>query len=33
MPSDAFPGYDDPVNIEGEPEDVLKVLLCGLAAF
>jgi hypothetical protein len=28
MPRDAFPGYDpDPVNIEGEPEDVLKVLL------
>ena len=26
-PRDAFPGYDDPVNIEGEPEDVLKVLL------
>ena len=27
MPRDAFPGYDDPVNIEGEPDDVLKVLL------
>jgi hypothetical protein len=27
MPRDAFPGYDDPVNIEGEPEDALKVLL------
>jgi hypothetical protein len=27
MPRDAFPGYDDPVNIEGEPEDVPKVLL------
>jgi hypothetical protein len=27
MPRDALPGYDDPVNIEGEPEDVLKVLL------
>jgi hypothetical protein len=27
MPGDAFPGYDEPVNIEGEPEDVLKVLL------
>ncbi len=26
-PRDAFPGYDEPVNIEGEPEDVLKVLL------
>jgi hypothetical protein len=27
MPRDAFPGYDDPVNIEGEPDEVLKVLL------
>jgi hypothetical protein len=27
MPRGAFPGYDDPVNIEGEPEDVPKVLL------
>jgi hypothetical protein len=27
MPRDGFPGYDEPVNIEGEPEDVLKVLL------
>jgi len=27
MPRDAFPGYDEPVNIEGEPEDVVKVLL------
>lgn len=26
-PRDAFPGYDDPVNIEGEPEDVISVLL------
>jgi hypothetical protein len=26
-PRDAFPGYDDPVNLSGEPEDVLKVLL------
>jgi hypothetical protein len=26
-PRDAFPGYDEPVNIEGEPDDVLKVLL------
>jgi hypothetical protein len=26
-PRDAFPGYDDPVNIEGEPDEVLKVLL------
>jgi hypothetical protein len=27
MPREAFPGYDEPVNIEGEPEEVLKVLL------
>lgn len=27
MSPDAFPGYHEPVNIEGEPEDVLKVLL------
>ena len=27
MPRDAFPGYDDPVNIEGEPDAVLKLLL------
>jgi len=26
-PRDAFPGYDEPVNIEGEPEEVLKILL------
>lgn len=26
-PRDAFPGYDEPVNLNGEPEDVLKVLL------
>jgi hypothetical protein len=26
-PRDAFPGYDDPVNIEGELDDVPKVLL------
>ena len=26
-PRDAFPGYDEPVNIEGEPDEVLKVLL------
>jgi len=24
---DAFPGYDDPVNIDLEPEEALKVLL------
>jgi hypothetical protein len=27
MPREAFPGYDDPVNIDGKPEDVLKLLL------
>jgi hypothetical protein len=27
MPRDAFPGYDDPVNIDLEPEEALKVLL------
>jgi hypothetical protein len=27
VPRDAFPGYDDPVNIDGDPEDVLKLLL------
>jgi hypothetical protein len=26
-PRDAFPGYDDPVNIDMEPEDALRVLL------
>ena len=26
-PRDAFPGYDDPVNIDMEPEEALKVLL------
>lgn len=26
-PRDAFPGYDDAVNIEGDPEDLLKTLL------
>jgi len=26
-PRDAFPGYDTPVNIEGELDDVLKLLL------
>lgn len=26
-PRDAFPGYDDPVNIEGDPDDVLKLLM------
>jgi len=33
MLRDAFPGQHDPVNIEGEPEDVLKVLLCGVTVF
>ena len=27
VPRDAFPGYDELVNIKGEPDDVLKVLL------
>ncbi len=27
MARDAFPGYDDPVNIDLEPEEALKVLL------
>jgi hypothetical protein len=27
VPRDVFPGYDDRVNIEGESDDVLKVLL------
>jgi hypothetical protein len=27
VPRDAFPGYDDPVNIDAEPEDALRVLL------
>jgi len=26
-PRDAFPGYDDPVNIEGDPEEILRALL------
>lgn len=26
-PRTAFPGYDDPVNIEGDPEEVLRRLL------
>ena len=26
-PRDDFPGYDDPVNIDMEPEDALNVLL------
>jgi hypothetical protein len=26
-PRDAFPGYDDPVNIEGDAEEVLSELL------
>jgi len=27
MPRDAFPGYDEPVNIDGDPEDLLRSLL------
>lgn len=26
-PRDAFPGYDDPVNIDGDFEDVVEKLL------
>jgi hypothetical protein len=26
-PRDAFPGYDDPVNIDMEPEEALKTIL------
>jgi hypothetical protein len=26
-PRDAFPGYDEPVNIEMDPEEALQVLL------
>jgi hypothetical protein len=26
-PRDAFPGYDDPVNIDMEPEEALKLLV------
>jgi len=26
-PRDAFPGYDEPVNIEGDPEEMLKRLM------
>jgi len=26
-PRDAFPGYDDPVNIEIDPEEALGILL------
>jgi len=28
-PRDAFPGYDEPVNIDMEPEDAMRVLLGG----
>lgn len=27
MPRDAFEGYDEPVNIDMDPEDALKLLL------
>lgn len=26
-PRTAFPGYDEPVNIEGDPEELLSTLL------
>jgi hypothetical protein len=26
-PRDAFPGYDEPVNIDMEPEEALKMLI------
>jgi hypothetical protein len=26
-PRDAFPGYDEPVNIDLEPEEALQILL------
>jgi hypothetical protein len=26
-PRDAFPGYDEPVNIDMDPEDALRVLV------
>jgi hypothetical protein len=29
VPRDAFPGYDEPVNIEGDPEELLTSLLKG----
>lgn len=27
MPRTAFPGYDEPVNIEGDPEELLRTLM------
>jgi hypothetical protein len=27
VPRDAFPGYDDPVNIDADPEEALTTLL------
>jgi hypothetical protein len=27
MPRTAFPGYDEPVNIDMDPEDALKLIL------
>lgn len=27
MPRDAFPGYDEPTNIEGDPEEMLRILI------
>ncbi|MHB8220287.1 MAG: hypothetical protein ACYDHU_08190 [Acidimicrobiales bacterium] len=26
MPRDAFPGYDEPVHVEGDPEELLTAL-------
>jgi hypothetical protein len=26
-PRDAFPGYDEPVNIDADPEDALRALM------
>jgi hypothetical protein len=31
-PRDAFPGYDDPVNIEGDPNDVVGLLMADEAS-
>jgi hypothetical protein len=27
MPRTAFPGYEEPVNIEGDPEELLRTLM------
>lgn len=31
-PRDAFPGYDEPVKVTGDPEEVLRALLAEDAA-